>query len=191
LVPRSFLQTGGTRRNHRSPEIHCGHAPEVIGPPAPCRLLPLSGIPPAVDAEIAVGNAHRWFERNSGWAPPDTVTLAEWMADGVCRCPDECLVPPNQWCEHDLASWWLILTSLRHEAPATWDPTLMIPHPDRLDLSRPGAGAAIEAHEHAVEKGQPGYIDPGSGLYVMTAPYLWERGCCGRGCRHCPFYAGG
>jgi hypothetical protein len=68
-----------------------------------------------VDAEIAVSNAHRWFETNSGWAPPDDDTLAEWTADGVCRCPDECLVVRDGWCEHGLASWDLILAALERE----------------------------------------------------------------------------
>ena len=68
-----------------------------------------------MDAEIAVRNAHHWFEHNSGWAPPDDDTVAEWTADGVCRCPDECLVAPDGWCEHGLASWALILTALAHE----------------------------------------------------------------------------
>ena len=64
------------------------------------------------DAAAAIRNAHDWFERHSGWAPPDVDTLAEWVADGVCRCPDECLVAPDAWCDHGLASWWLILRSL-------------------------------------------------------------------------------
>jgi len=68
-----------------------------------------------VDAETAVRNAHRWFETNSGWAPPDDDTIAEWTADGVCRCPDECLVVPDGWCEHGLASWALILAALEEE----------------------------------------------------------------------------
>jgi hypothetical protein len=34
------------------------------------------------------------------------------MDDGVCRCPDECLVEPDGWCDHGLASWWLILRAL-------------------------------------------------------------------------------
>jgi Family of unknown function (DUF5522) len=144
----------------------------------------------AGDAAGAVRRAHSWFENNSGWAPPDTVTLAEWMADGVCRCPDECLTVPTGSCPHGLASWWLILTSVRRAAPERWDPTLMIPDPSRLDLGDPGALAVIEAHEHAVERGESGYTDPGTGLFVMTAPYLWNRGCCGRGCRHCPFAGG-
>ena len=67
--------------------------------------------PPAGRA-AAVANAHAWFEVNSGWAPPDEDTLAEWLGDGVCRCPDECLVAPDSWCEHGLASWWLILGAL-------------------------------------------------------------------------------
>ena len=62
-----------------------------------------------------MGNAHRWFEQNSGWAPPDDDTLAEWMADGVCRCPDECLAAPEGWCEHGLASWTLILDALARD----------------------------------------------------------------------------
>lgn len=68
--------------------------------------------PDDVDAQRAVRNAHEWFEVNSGWAPPDEDTLAEWVADGVCRCPDECIVAPDGWCEHGLASWALILAAL-------------------------------------------------------------------------------
>lgn len=67
---------------------------------------------PARSAEEAVRNAHAWFEENSGWAPPDDDTLAEWVADGVCRAPDDCMVTPHTWCEHGLASWWLILDAL-------------------------------------------------------------------------------
>jgi hypothetical protein len=67
------------------------------------------------DAQQAVRNAHAWFEHNSGWAPPDDGTMAEWLADGVCRCPDECLVTPEGWCDHGLASWWLILDALDSE----------------------------------------------------------------------------
>ena len=66
----------------------------------------------ATRAEIAIGNAHAWFEVNSGWAPPDEDTLAEWLADGVCRCPDDCLVTPEGWCEHGLGSWHLILRAI-------------------------------------------------------------------------------
>jgi len=64
------------------------------------------------DAAEAVAIAHAWFELNSGWAPPDVDELAEWLADGVCRAPDHCLVAPDGWCAHGLASWALILTAL-------------------------------------------------------------------------------
>jgi hypothetical protein len=69
----------------------------------------------------AVRNAHAWFETNSGWAPPDPETIAEWMADGVCRCPDDCLVAPEGSCEHGLASWWLVL-STEWNGPGSLDP---------------------------------------------------------------------
>ena len=46
----------------------------------------------------------------------------------------------------------------------------------------------VRAHEDAVARGDDGYIDPDTGLYVMTATYLRERDyCCGSGCRHCPY----
>ena len=64
------------------------------------------------DAAEAIRNTHEWFEHHSGWAPPDEDNLAEWVADGVCRCPDECIVEPDRWCSHGLASWWLILRDL-------------------------------------------------------------------------------
>jgi RimJ/RimL family protein N-acetyltransferase len=63
-------------------------------------------------AAWAIARAHEWFEVNSGWAPPDDDELAEWLADGVCRSPDDCMASPDGWCEHGLASWWLILRSL-------------------------------------------------------------------------------
>ncbi len=72
-----------------------------------------------MDADTAVRNSHDWFEVNSGWAPPDRDTLSEWIADGVCRCPDECLVAPDEWCEHGLASWALILDALEQEDAAS------------------------------------------------------------------------
>jgi hypothetical protein len=66
-------------------------------------------VPAPTTAEEAIAAALSWFEVNSGWAPPDVDELAEWVADGVSRCPDECLVAPDGWCEHGLASWALIL----------------------------------------------------------------------------------
>jgi hypothetical protein len=65
-----------------------------------------------MSAADAIRNTHAWFEVNSGWAPPDKDTLDEWAVDGVCRCPDECLVTPDGWCEHGLASWALVLHAM-------------------------------------------------------------------------------
>jgi hypothetical protein len=37
-------------------------------------------------------------------------------------------------------------------------------------------------------RGDPGYADPETSLFVLTAAYLRERGsCCESGCRHCPY----
>lgn len=57
----------------------------------------------------ALARTRAWFEVNSGWAPPEEDELAEWLADGVCRAPDDCLVTPDGICEHGLASWALVL----------------------------------------------------------------------------------
>lgn len=44
------------------------------------------------------------------------------------------------------------------------------------------------AHLAAVRAGEPGYLDPDTGLFVLTAISLAARGrCCGEGCRHCPY----
>lgn len=46
------------------------------------------------------------------------------------------------------------------------------------------------AHDAAVAAGEPGYLDPDSGLFVLTAAHLAAQGtCCGSGCRHCPYGA--
>jgi hypothetical protein len=52
--------------------------------------------------------------------------------------------------------------------------------------------AALAAHDAAVARGDDGYLDPHSGLFVLTAAYLRARGyCCGNGCRHCPYDGAG
>jgi hypothetical protein len=68
-------------------------------------------------------------------------------------------------------------------------PVVLVPHPDRLDSHQePAYVAAIDAHHRALLAGDAGYFDPISGLFVLTARTLWDRGaCCGQGCRHCPF----
>jgi hypothetical protein len=60
----------------------------------------------------AIRTAHAWFERHSGWAPPDEESLADWVAEGLSRCPDECVAAVDGWCTHGLATWWLILRDL-------------------------------------------------------------------------------
>ena len=138
----------------------------------------------------AVRATHVWFEHNSGWAPPDPGTLKEWLADGVCRCPDDCLVGPVECCPHGLASWWLVLRTMdRPDCGAPLPPVRLVPFPDRLDPhSGPQFVAAMDAHHHALSLGDAGYIDPTSGLFVLTARTLWDRGtCCQQGCRHCPY----
>ena len=46
----------------------------------------------------------------------------------------------------------------------------------------------LDAHDEAEQRGDGGYIDPETGLFVMTSMQLSLRGhCCGQGCRHCPY----
>lgn len=60
----------------------------------------------------------------------------------------------------------------------------------RLPSSDPAYDEILSAHARAMAAGEPGYLDPASGLYVMTAAYHADRGtCCGNGCRHCPYVA--
>jgi Family of unknown function (DUF5522) len=144
----------------------------------------------ASTAGDAIRRTHEWFERHSGWAPPDPATLAEWMSDGVCRCPDDCWVAPTESCSHGLVSWWLVLRTLdRVDGTTPLPPDRLVPHPDRLSPQRaPEYVATLDAHHDALIAGEAGYMDPGSGLFVLTARTLWDRGnCCVQGCRHCPF----
>lgn len=58
----------------------------------------------------------------------------------------------------------------------------------RLPLDAPARERILAAHAQAVRAGDAGYCDPLSGLFVLTAQFLAERGyCCERGCRHCPY----
>lgn len=62
------------------------------------------------------------------------------------------------------------------------------PKPDRLPPDHPRYAEIMASHDAAVAAGDAGYLDPDSGLFVLTAAFLAERGtCCGRGCRHCPY----
>lgn len=65
---------------------------------------------------------------------------------------------------------------------------LSFPLQSRLALGHPRRSEILERHQCSVEEGKPTYADPSSGLSVMTARFLAERGyCCTSGCRHCPF----
>lgn len=48
--------------------------------------------------------------------------------------------------------------------------------------------AQQRAHDEAEAADNDGYIDPETGLFVMTAGYHRRRGtCCESACRHCPY----
>lgn len=67
----------------------------------------------------------------------------------------------------------------------------LIPHPHRLNPENTAYQAIMDAHDHAVTSGEAGYLDPGTGLFVMTAATHLRRGrCCKNGCRHCPYLGG-
>jgi hypothetical protein len=60
----------------------------------------------------------------------------------------------------------------------------------RLPLDAPRRQEILDAHAAALSRGESGYLDPGSGLFVLTASFLADRAyCCERGCRHCPYVA--
>jgi hypothetical protein len=62
------------------------------------------------------------------------------------------------------------------------------PHPDRLSPDNPDRTAVLRAHAEALQSGADTYVDPPTGLTVLTAGYLARRGfCCDSGCRHCPY----
>jgi hypothetical protein len=55
-------------------------------------------------------------------------------------------------------------------------------------MDAPSRTEILAAHATALERGDAGYLDPESGLFVLTAAFLADRGtCCERGCRHCPY----
>jgi uncharacterized protein DUF5522 len=65
---------------------------------------------------------------------------------------------------------------------------LTLPSPIRVPIETPDREEMLSAHAAAMERGEAGYIDPKSGLLVLTARFLADRGmCCERGCRHCPY----
>jgi hypothetical protein len=68
------------------------------------------------------------------------------------------------------------------------DRPLTQPARARLPPGTPQREQLLQAHERAMAAGQSMYVDPVTGLSVLTAKFLAGRGwCCGRGCRHCPY----
>jgi hypothetical protein len=66
--------------------------------------------------------------------------------------------------------------------------SLFEPHPERLPHDHPRRDEILAAHRAAVVAGEPGYIDPETGLFVITAAEHVRRGsCCANDCRHCPY----
>lgn len=62
------------------------------------------------------------------------------------------------------------------------------PHPSRLAANHPRRGDILAAHVSAMAVGEPGYLDPATGLFVLTAAELASRSeCCDNRCRHCPY----
>ena len=65
---------------------------------------------------------------------------------------------------------------------------LLEPAASRLPPDAPRRDEILARHAQAVERGEVGYLDPATGLVVLTAAWLADRGtCCGLGCRHCPY----
>ena len=64
----------------------------------------------------------------------------------------------------------------------------LTPHPERLAPEQSHYAEIMLAHDAACEHGEFGYLDPRTGLFVMTATFHLDRGqCCHNGCRHCPY----
>jgi len=75
-----------------------------------------------------------------------------------------------------------------HETPKLRADYEGIPIAQRLSPLHPRWMEIMSRHNAAVGDGKPTYADPSSGLSVMTARFLADRGyCCTSGCRHCPF----
>ena len=70
------------------------------------------------------------------------------------------------------------------------DRPLAEPAGSRLPVDHPARAEILSAHAAALHAGESGYLDPQTGLFVLTAGFLADRGyCCERGCRHCPYTA--
>lgn len=72
--------------------------------------------------------------------------------------------------------------------PSLRDHYLDRAHPRRLRADDRHYAEIINRHRAAVDRGEPCYADPATGLSVFTAAFLADRGdCCDSACRHCPY----
>jgi hypothetical protein len=68
------------------------------------------------------------------------------------------------------------------------DRPLEQPSGSRLPWGHARRAEILAAHASALAADLAFYPDPDTGLFVLTARWLAERGtCCDRGCRHCPY----
>jgi hypothetical protein len=75
-----------------------------------------------------------------------------------------------------------------HPSEPSAERPLTEPHRSRLAPDHPRRDEILAAHQAAMCAGDPGYADPDTGLYVLTAAFLRGRStCCESGCRHCPY----
>jgi hypothetical protein len=86
------------------------------------------------------------------------------------------------------------MPALRHDRGVTDDRDelaprdLHTPATSRLPPEIAGRDRILAAHDAALAAGDAGYLDPASGLFVLTAAFHAHRGtCCHNGCRHCPY----
>jgi hypothetical protein len=78
-----------------------------------------------------------------------------------------------------------VVTSAKDERAAR---PLRQPHASRMPDDPAYQSEILEAHDGALARDEAGYLDPRTGLFVLSAGFLAARGtCCGRGCRHCPY----
>jgi hypothetical protein len=63
-----------------------------------------------------------------------------------------------------------------------------LPAASRLNPARVDYAEILARHEQACAIGEPTYVDPATGLVVLTAVTHLARGtCCSSNCRHCPY----
>ena len=81
-----------------------------------------------------------------------------------------------------------IIDAMTAAPRTTEERPLTQPHEDRLSPDDPQYNEILRRHATAMDEGKAGYLDPATGLLVITATAHLQRGkCCTNGCRHCPY----